>query len=329
MRFTITAKFLILSAAIIFITDVSLFVLINKTSVFCTKKLIVLDSAKYASDDFYTTWFTSIKEKNRFLNDIGLNTKKKYFHNFEEAIELRRLFLDAISIKLDDPIFKKNSTTRYLFKNTLNEKHLHCSHMAVLYSFLLDSLGFKTRIVHMSKFLHRTPDTHVVVEFFDEHRKKWILSDPYYDASFFMNDTPLSLLELIKNIKPDSPKKIKILFGDFSESIFYKNRKIDLDAYFAWTNFFYFQKSQSTSERSFYFYIFYPFIGNFNSLHACYLTEGVSSMDKPLVFIYNLIATIILFIFPLVMGILILFLSFILLKKLVFFNKNPLKTAEK
>lgn len=67
-----------------------------------------------------------------------------------------------------------------------------CGGMAQTYVWILSQYNIPARTVQLAtgKFINgqRKNDTHVSVEVFDASRKKWIISDPTFNASFTCND---------------------------------------------------------------------------------------------------------------------------------------------
>lgn len=144
---------------------------------------------EFGFSEEYRKYFTQkLKEK--------FSLKESYNYTLEEAREVREKLLNISVRDYQREKVKEYNDPIILLDNLINGKYLLCGETAKLYAYVLHSLGFKVRIMTVTRSIFDSWDKHSFVEFWDELRKKWIISDPTFNISLKADSNYLSSDEL-------------------------------------------------------------------------------------------------------------------------------------
>lgn len=262
------------------------------------ERLFVLNKKQYDRPQFYTRLEFTNEQKRDFLEIMG--TENKYNHTFEDAWVLREHLLSVLETK-----FKKEAAREvrhpikyvtHILELLKNNQNLSCAGFSYLYIVLLDAVGFKTRSIYLSKSIFRKqPNTHAVVEIFDEKRKEWISTGPYYNISFIAKGNLLSIMELCDLVYSKNTNEIEVLQGKS------QHNSVKLPEYFSWLNVVIIYGSIPDTRCGWRHLSSYPPFRHFNNLYVTYvLPNHRYPLSKFIVFMHNIYSSITFFVLPLV-----------------------------
>ena len=294
----LSIKFPIFFIAIFSIFYLILFYSASHVTMFGINKLRLLNRTDYESAEFYTIFKHKEEEALSFLSRISVKNN----HTIEEAIALkyRLLFLSIPEFK--EVTYKSIKSNLYLLECLKNGKNLSCGEFSQIYAFLLKALGFKIRIIQLSKYIFVSPNTHMVLELFDEERNKWILFDPTYNVYFVANGSFISMRELCDMVYLQDVKDIKILPEN--------HPLFNLRQYFSFLNVVFIYRTFGEDGRR--NLSMYPPFRYFSKVYSNHILDNHGyTLNKSVVFMQNTFAAFMYLVFPL--GIMI-FAGFVFVK---------------
>lgn len=132
-------------------------------------------------------------------------------HSIETAIEIRERLLN-LGYRNEG----KNLISRYpdeIYLHLKSNKPLLCGEIARLYGYILHLYGFKVRYITVARSMFDAFDRHSTIEIWDEIRERWIISDPTFNISFKCDSIYLSSDELYDLIHSGNFSLIKVIHG--------------------------------------------------------------------------------------------------------------------
>ncbi len=160
-----------------------------------------------------TNFYFPEKYNNEFLSLIRKDFKdiKIDNHTIEKALEIRERLLN-LGYRNDG----NNLISRYpdeIYIHLKSNKPLLCGEIARLYGYILHLYGFKVRYITVARSMFDAFDRHSTIEIWDEVREKWIISDPTFNISFKCDSVFLSSDELYDLIHAGNFNLIKVIHG--------------------------------------------------------------------------------------------------------------------
>ncbi|MGB9664279.1 MAG: hypothetical protein ACPL25_05080 [Ignavibacteria bacterium] len=145
------------------------------------------------------------------LSKDKIEYNQTFERTIEAAIKIREQFLNLAS-KSDTSVLISRYPDKLFIHMRLN-KTLLCGEIARLYGYILHLLGFNVRYITISRSIFDSFDRHSTIEIWDEKRQKWIISDPTFNVSFMKDTTFLSSDELYDLIHSGNFASIKVIHG--------------------------------------------------------------------------------------------------------------------
>ncbi|MCR4417065.1 MAG: hypothetical protein NUV92_04905 [Ignavibacteria bacterium] len=140
--------------------------------------------------------------------DLNLNSEK----TLETAIKIRLQLLNLAERK-DTTILISRYPDK-LLKHMISNKSLLCGEIAKLYGYILHLAGFNVRLITISRSIFDAFDRHTTIEIWDEKRQKWVITDPTFNVSFKDNNDFLSSDEIYDLIHSGNFDSIKVIHSN-------------------------------------------------------------------------------------------------------------------
>jgi hypothetical protein len=140
--------------------------------------------------------------------DLNLNSEK----TLETAIKIRLQLLNLAERK-DTTILISRYPDK-LLKHMISNKSLLCGEIAKLYGYILHLAGFNVRLITISRSIFDAFDRHTTIEIWDEKRQKWVITDPTFNVSFKDNNDFLSSDEIYDLVHSGNFDSIKVIHGN-------------------------------------------------------------------------------------------------------------------
>ncbi|MEJ5305300.1 MAG: hypothetical protein WHV63_05085 [Ignavibacteria bacterium] len=140
--------------------------------------------------------------------DLNLNSEK----TLETAIKIRLQLLNLAERK-DTTILISRYPDK-LLKHMISNKSLLCGEIAKLYGYILHLAGFNVRLITISRSIFDAFDRHTTIEIWDEKRQKWVITDPTFNVSFKDNNDFLSSDEIYDLVHSGNFDSIKVIHSN-------------------------------------------------------------------------------------------------------------------